>query len=90
MVVLNNLLVYISLIWESNFPYGGPVSNKAGTPISTAAGERCHSHFIVYLEINMSDGFEGSPEYDDWIESGGRDEDRSYYYQKWQRRVRSS
>lgn len=38
----------------------------------------------------MSDGFEGSPEYDDWIESGGRDEDRSYYYQKWQRRLRSS
>ncbi|OUC29245.1 hypothetical protein BC473_09380 [Neisseria meningitidis] len=23
----------------------------------------------------MSDSFENSPEYDDWIESGGRDED---------------
>ncbi len=36
----------------------------------------------------MSDGFKNSPEYDEWIESGGRDEDYSYYYQKWERRVR--
>ena len=28
----------------------------------------------------MSDSFENSPEYDDWIESGGRDEDYEYYY----------
>lgn len=90
MVVLNNQLVYISSIRESNFRMVGPASNKAGTTIGPAVGARCHSHFIDYLEINMSDGFEGSPEYDDWIESGGRDEDRSYYYQKWQRRVRSS
>ncbi len=28
----------------------------------------------------MSDSdFKNSPEYDDWIESGGRDEDYSYY-----------
>ena len=33
------------------------------------------------------DGFKNSPEYDDWIESGGRDEDYSYYYEKWHRRV---
>lgn len=36
----------------------------------------------------MSDSFENSPEYDDWIESGGRDEDYEYYYNKWQRRTR--
>ncbi|QLF61825.1 hypothetical protein HBJ33_028775 (plasmid) [Klebsiella pneumoniae] len=30
----------------------------------------------------MSDSdFKNSPEYDDWIESGGRDEDYSYYYE---------
>lgn len=39
-------------------------------------------------EYKMSDGFKNSPEYDEWIESGGRDEDYSYYYQKWERRVR--
>lgn len=33
--------------------------------------------------------FEDSPEYDEWMEeTGGRDEDHSYYYEKWQRRVR--
>ncbi len=36
----------------------------------------------------MSDSFENSPEYDNWIESGGRDEDYEYYYNKWQRRTR--
>lgn len=36
----------------------------------------------------MSDSFENSPEYDDWIKSGGRDEDYEYYYNKWQRRTR--
>jgi hypothetical protein len=29
------------------------------------------------------DGFKNSPEYDDWIESGGRDEDYNFYYEKW-------
>lgn len=34
-------------------------------------------------------GFIGSPEYDDWIEeTGGRDEDYSEYYGKWERRNR--
>jgi len=33
--------------------------------------------------------FEHSPEYEEWIEeTGGRDEDRSFYYEKWERRVR--
>jgi len=31
--------------------------------------------------------FENSPEYDEWIESGGRDEERSEYYNKWHRRT---
>lgn len=35
----------------------------------------------------MSGSFENSPEYDAWIESGGRDEDYSYYYEKWHRRT---
>lgn len=35
----------------------------------------------------MSDSFKNSPEYDDWIESGGRDEDYEYYYNKWFRRT---
>ena len=36
----------------------------------------------------MSDeAFKNSPEYDKWIESGGRDEDYSYYYNAWHRRV---
>jgi hypothetical protein len=34
------------------------------------------------------DGFKNSPEYEDWIQSGGRDEDYNEYYQKWQRRTR--
>ena len=37
-----------------------------------------------------SERFENSPEYDEWMENaGGRDEDRQFYYEKWQRRVRS-
>ncbi|MER2910078.1 hypothetical protein [Morganella morganii] len=37
----------------------------------------------------MSERFEDSPEYDDWIqETGGRDEDYSDYYNKWERRKR--
>lgn len=36
----------------------------------------------------MSVSFEGSDEHEDWItETGGRDEDREYYYDKWFRRV---
>lgn len=35
----------------------------------------------------LAEPFEQSPEYDDWIESGGRDEDYSRYYNKWHRRV---
>jgi hypothetical protein len=35
----------------------------------------------------MAEGFVGSPEHDDWIESGGKDEDYNYYYQKWHKRV---
>lgn len=39
----------------------------------------------------MSDNsWENSQEYEDWIESGGRDEDYSYYYNKWDRRVNRS
>ncbi|HGM9886882.1 TPA: hypothetical protein ACKRET_000844 [Proteus mirabilis] len=35
----------------------------------------------------MSERFEDSPEYEDWIEeTGGRDEERSDYYNKWMRR----
>ena len=35
----------------------------------------------------MSERFEDSPEYEDWIqETGGRDEDHSDYYNKWMRR----
>lgn len=38
----------------------------------------------------MSDRFEDSPEYEDWIqETGGRDEDHSEYYNKWERRKRT-
>jgi hypothetical protein len=29
------------------------------------------------------DGFIGSPEYEEWEESGMRDEDYMYYYSKW-------
>ncbi|WP_276329611.1 MULTISPECIES: hypothetical protein [Aeromonas] len=37
----------------------------------------------------MSEKFEHSPEYEDWIEeTGGRDEEYSEYYNKWERRVR--
>ena len=38
-------------------------------------------------EMEMSGGFVGSPEHEEWIESGGRDEDYNRYYEKWQRRV---
>lgn len=38
----------------------------------------------------MSGRFEDSPKYDEWFESGGRDEDYSYYYNKWERRMRTS
>jgi len=35
----------------------------------------------------MSELFEHSPEYEDWIqETGGRDEDYDDYYEKWWRR----
>lgn len=35
----------------------------------------------------MSEQFEDSPEYDDWIdETDGRDDARSHYYNKWERR----
>ncbi len=37
----------------------------------------------------MDEKFENSHEYDDWIEeTGGRDEEYSDYYNKWERRVR--
>ena len=35
----------------------------------------------------MSESWEKSPEHDDWIESGGRNEDYEYFYQKWARRI---
>lgn len=36
----------------------------------------------------MSDAaFKRSQEYDDWVESGGRDEEYSDYYNKWHRRT---
>ena len=39
----------------------------------------------------MAGRFEDSPEHEDWIqETGGRDEDHSRYYNKWQRRTRQS
>lgn len=38
-------------------------------------------------EMEMSGGFVGSPEHEEWLESGGRDEDYNRYYEKWQRRV---
>lgn len=34
--------------------------------------------------------WKNSPEYDDWIESGGRDEDYDYYYSQWERKYRTS
>lgn len=37
-----------------------------------------------------SNRWEDSPEHDEWIEKGGRDEDYSYYYNKWDRRVNRS
>lgn len=37
-----------------------------------------------------SNRWEDSPEYEKWIEKGGRDEDYSYYYNKWDRRVNRS
>lgn len=43
--------------------------------------------FIILTGGNMSERFEDSPEYDDWIqETGGRDEDYSDYYNQWERR----
>ena len=37
----------------------------------------------------MSNSFENSSEYDDWIEeTGGSDESYRYYYEKWERRIR--
>lgn len=50
-------------------------------------GNSSLAKFFERKEIFMSDGFKDSPEYDDWIESGGRDEDYSDYYNKWHRRV---
>lgn len=35
----------------------------------------------------MSNRWEDSPEHEEWIESGGRDEDYARYYAKWERRV---
>ncbi len=41
----------------------------------------------IIEEVIMSERFEDSPEYEDWIEeTGGRDEERSDYYNKWMRR----
>lgn len=37
--------------------------------------------------MNMSNGFENSPEHDEWEQSGGRDSDRSEYYNQWHRRT---
>lgn len=37
-----------------------------------------------------SNRWEDSPEHEEWIESGGRDEDYEHYYQKWERRTRNS
>lgn len=34
--------------------------------------------------------WKNSPEYDEWVESGGRDEDFEYYYNKWERKYRLS
>lgn len=32
--------------------------------------------------------FEDSPEYDEWVQNGGRDEEHDEYYQDWHRRMR--
>ena len=32
-------------------------------------------------------GFNGSPEHEDWIDSGARDEEYEHYYNKWDLRV---
>ena len=41
----------------------------------------------IIEEVIMSERFEDSPEYEDWIEeTGGRDEEHSDYYNKWVRR----
>lgn len=38
--------------------------------------------------MSISDfDFKDSPEHDDWIESGGRDEDYDDYYNIWARRI---
>lgn len=39
--------------------------------------------------VKKAEAFEDSPECEDWLESGGRDEDHSYYYNMWDRRVNS-
>jgi len=39
----------------------------------------------------MSETFHGSDEHEDWItETGGSDEERSFYYNKWFRRTQTS
>lgn len=48
--------------------------------------------FLFNFEVDfiMCESFKGSPEEEDWIQSGGRDEDYDYYYEKWYRRVSRS
>ncbi len=41
------------------------------------------------MENNMSDGFKNSPEYDEWQQNGGRDEEESRYYNQWHRRTQA-
>jgi len=36
-----------------------------------------------------NDSWENSPEYDTWVQSGERDEDRSHYYNLWNKRVQT-
>ena len=76
--------------------YGGIHELLHRSKAVIASGESCClCHLGEWLLVNlfcaaevfMSDGFTGSPEWEDRIESGGRDEDYSDYYQKWQRRV---
>lgn len=40
-------------------------------------------------ERSDDERFKDSPEYDDWVESGGRDEDYSDSYNEWHRRERN-
>ncbi|MGJ0577186.1 hypothetical protein ACR71G_03495 [Xenorhabdus bovienii] len=37
--------------------------------------------------MSESERFEDSPEFDEWIEKGGRDEEESDYYNDWHRRM---